>query len=448
MRWLFLKDLQILRRSPLLAILLVAYPVVLAGLVGFGVTSGPGKPRVALLNQIPPSERTVNLGGSSVNVQQESKPLFNSIHVVTVSSEAEAIRRVKSGDVLGALVIPPDTSSKLQESVSGNGPPPTLRVYYNAEDPAKANYVNDTIKARIQDADVALSKRVSQAALGYLNLIGSGGSFSFLGQTFDVLGLSRSAQILGQVESSLPQGSPLRGQVAQVQHFAQLAQQNLGLAGPLLESIGTPLQVDTVVVGGGSPPLGAFAAAVAATVTLMFITVLLAAGSLALEREENAFRRLVRGLISRTKLLVEKVSLAAACSVVVGFLLLAILSAFVSLPWSRLPLWVLALALAALAFAALGVATGAFAREVRAATLLAILMSIPIGVIALIPSGAVSGGLYSVLRFISALFPFRPALDAFNSALGRSGGIGLPLLHLAILSVVFTALARVAVRRF
>ena len=65
------------------------------------------------------------------------------------------------------------------------------------------------------------------------------------------------------------------------------------------------------------------------------------------------------------------------------------------------------------------------------ATLLAILMSIPICVIALIPSGAVSGGLYSVLRVISALFPFRPALDAFNSALGRSGGIGLPLLHLA-----------------
>ena len=33
MRWLLLKDLQILRRSPLQAVLLVAYPVLIAILV-------------------------------------------------------------------------------------------------------------------------------------------------------------------------------------------------------------------------------------------------------------------------------------------------------------------------------------------------------------------------------------------------------------------------------
>ena len=42
----------------------------------------------------------------------------------------------------------------------------------------------------------------------------------------------------------------------------------------------------------------------------MFVTVLLAAGTLALEREENAFRRLVRGLVSPTALLAEKALLA------------------------------------------------------------------------------------------------------------------------------------------
>ena len=47
MRWLFLKDLQILRRSPLLVGMLVLYPILIAGLVGFAVTSGPSKPRVA-----------------------------------------------------------------------------------------------------------------------------------------------------------------------------------------------------------------------------------------------------------------------------------------------------------------------------------------------------------------------------------------------------------------
>ena len=46
----------------------------------------------------------------------------------------------------------------------------------------------------------------------------------------------------------------------------------------------------------------------------MFITLLLAAGLLALEREEHAFGRLVRGLVSRETLLGEKIGLAAACS--------------------------------------------------------------------------------------------------------------------------------------
>ena len=44
----------------------------------------------------------------------------------------------------------------------------------------------------------------------------------------------------------------------------------------------------------------------------MFVTVLLAAGLLALEREEHVFGRLVRGLVSRRALLAEKVVLAAA----------------------------------------------------------------------------------------------------------------------------------------
>ena len=40
-RWLLLKDLQILRRSPLQAVLLVAYPVLIAILVGFAISRGP-----------------------------------------------------------------------------------------------------------------------------------------------------------------------------------------------------------------------------------------------------------------------------------------------------------------------------------------------------------------------------------------------------------------------
>ena len=52
MRWLLLKDLQILRRSPLVTALLIIYPIVIAVLIGFALSRGPEKPRVAFLNEV------------------------------------------------------------------------------------------------------------------------------------------------------------------------------------------------------------------------------------------------------------------------------------------------------------------------------------------------------------------------------------------------------------
>jgi ABC-type multidrug transport system permease subunit len=447
MRWLLIKDLQILRRSPLLVAMLVLYPILIAALVGFAVTSGPSKPRVALLNQVPKEKNRVSLGGESVNVAQEAKPLFDAITVVRVKTEAEAIAKVRSGDVLAALVLPADITQQLQEATSGTGTRPTVHVYFNAEDPAKQAFVENTIKARVQEANAALSKKVTQVANGYLKLIGNGGQFAFLGRSFNVLGLEKAETILRGVQAATKDPGQKRA-LGPVIEFASIARQNLDLAGPLLESVGNPIQVNTTIVKGGSTPLGAFAAAVAVAVTLMLVTVLLAAGSLALEREENAFRRLVRGLVTQVGLLVEKIGLAALCSVVVGLVLLIGLSLFVNLPWSRFPLWVLALLFGAAAFGALGVAFGALTREVRAASLLAFMASLPIAVLGLVPSGAVSNALYDVIRVVSGVFPFRATLDALDSALGRSGGIGLPLLHLALLLAAWLLVARVALRRF
>jgi ABC-2 type transport system permease protein len=174
----------------------------------------------------------------------------------------------------------------------------------------------------------------------------------------------------------------------------------------------------------------------------------LAAGTLALEREENAFSRLVRGLVSKTGLLAEKAGLAAVCSVSVSLLMLAGLGLFVELDWGRFPLWLAALTVGALAFAALGLAIGALTRDVRAASLLAFMICLPLAFLALVPSGAVAPALYDAIRAVSAVFPFSPALDALDAALNDAGDIGGPLLHLAGLTLGFGVLARLALQRF
>ena len=263
-----------------------------------------------------------------------------------------------------------------------------------------------------------------------------------------MLGLQSANTILKGVRASLPRGSPQGPPLDQVIHFATLAINNLDLSNQVLASVSSPLAVRTTTIGaGGKQPLDTFAVAVAVTISMMFVCVLLAAGMLALEREENAFTRLARGLVSRLGLVTEKISLAALCATVVALAMLIGIGIFVAVDWGRFPLWVVATLFGAAGFGALGVAIGGWAREVRAASLFAFLLSLPIAVLALVPSGATNQTLYDIIRVISAIFPFRPALDAMAAALS-GGGIGLPLLHLVILVVAFGALARLSLRRF
>jgi ABC-2 type transport system permease protein len=444
MRWLLLKDLRILRRSPLLVSLLVIYPIVIAVLIGFALSRGPDKPEVAFYNGLEGKPTEVELGGEQIDLAREGQRLFDAIDPVRVDSREEAIQKVEDGDVLGALVIPDDLATNIQSALE----PGTVEVYYNAEDPAKRQYVENTITSQVQQANSALTKRVAKEALQLLDLISEGGDYSFLGQDFDVLGLQRSEQILKAARADLPEDSPERAELDRVIAFAGLARENLAFSDDVLNVVGEPIRVKATALDGGTTSLNSFAIAIAVAVSLMFITLLLAAGTLALEREENAFARLVRGLVSRTGLLVEKAGLATVCSVAVSLLMLAGLGLFVDLDWGRFPLWLAALALAALAFAALGLAIGALTREVRAASLLAFMLCLPLAFLALVPSGAVAPALYDVIRAVSAAFPFKPALDALDAALNDAGDLGGPLLHLAALALVFGALARVALRRF
>jgi ABC-2 type transport system permease protein len=386
----------------------------------------------------------VELGGERIDLTEEGSRLFEEIDPVPVDSRAEAIRMVRDGDVLGALIIPENLASNLQSTLE----PGTVEVFYNAEDPAKQGFVENTIDAQVQRANGALTQRIAEEALDLLALISEGGDYSFLGQDFDVLGLARADRLLKEAREGLPAGAPEREQLDEVIEFGELARENLAFSDDVLAVVGEPIRVRARALEGGSTSLSAFAVALAASVSLMFITVLLAAGMLAIEREENAFTRLVRGLVSRTSLLAEKAGLAAACSSAVCLLMLAGLSLFVEIDWGRFPLWLVAVVAGAVAFAALGLAIGALTREVRAASLLAFMLSLPLAFLALVPSGAVAPALYDLIRAVSAVFPFKPTLDALDAALNDAGSLGGPLLHLAGLALAFGLLSRLALKRF
>ena len=124
--------------------------------------------------------------------------------------------------------------------------------------------------------------------------------------------------------------------------------------------------------------------------------------------------------------------------------------AFVHLDWGRFELWIVALALGGLAFGALGVAIGAVAREVSAASLLALLLSPPRGLRGPDPGQRVLRWSKSVLDVVAFIFPFRAALQATGNAftcgaLTRNGSGRCSTWR--DWRVIFGVLARLAMRR-
>ncbi len=441
MRSLLRKDLLILRRSRLLVALLIIYPVAIALLIGLAISRSPQRPRVAIVDETPPGE-TIQVGGRQVEVGHYAKQLFSQVEPVKVATREEAVEKVTSAEVLAAVVIPADLAARVGSGTSQG----SIEVIYNG-DALEQSLVSSQLRSALAQANLGFSQQIQGAAAQAIDGLLRGGDLGVIGAPSNLIGLEEIPAVLNRVIARTPPG-PDREALIRVADFANFAARNLTVSKKVLNTVGQPIKVTSTLLHGRRTPLNTYAVVVAVTVSLMFVAVLLAAGAVAAEREEHTLARLLRGLVSREQLLLEKGLLGAGCSLLVGLAMLAGVGAFVTLDWSRSGLWVLAAAVAALAFATLGVAIGALAREVRAASLLAFVLSLPLALLALVPAGAVGKGVYDLIGVISFAFPFKAALQGLDAAVNSSSpALGLSLLHLAGLIVLFGALARFGLRR-
>jgi ABC-2 type transport system permease protein len=398
---------------------------------------------VAIVDETPPGQ-TVEVGNRHVSVHQYAEQLFSQVRPVSVRRRSEAEAKLKSGQVLAAVVIPPDIAAKLSTGLRQA----QLEVIYNG-DALQQSLVRSQIGSALAEANLGFSRQIQQAAARAIDLLLKGGNLSVIGAPSNLIGLAQIPTTLHKIIASQPPGAN-RAELERVAGFADFAAQNLRSSKNVLSTVGQPIAVRETLLRGRRTPLNTFAVVVAVSISLMFVCVLLAAGGVALEREEHVLSRLLRGppaLVTREALLAEKGMLAAACSFAVAFAMLAGVSAFVPLDWSRVGLWLLAILFGAVAFGALGVAIGAAAREVRAASLLAILLSLPLAFLALVPAGSVAVGLYEAIGAISFVFPFKATLQALDAAVNASApSLGGSLLHLAGLTLLFGVLARIGLR--
>jgi len=430
------KDLRVLVRSPLLLGVLVAYPLLVAGLVGLVAGYGSSKPRVALVDEdrLPP---VVTVGGHHFRIRDAIDQVSKNVHLVRMDPE-EARRALDTGRVVATLTVPPGFLADLKSGLRS----PSL--VYQTTRGGISTRVTQQVQALVYGLNLQLQKAYVQTDLGYVQLIVRGGRATFGGLTYDVLGLARMQKLLGRLPAT-----PQRKRIAE---FARIAGVALTQTGSLLASTANPIKLERAREKSRSSLLSAQVQAYALALTITFLALLLAAGAIASERDEHAIGRLARGLVSMGELVWAKVALAAAVALALGLGIALVFGVIVEAggvvggePWARLPLLAVGLVLAGAALGALGALLGALARETRSASLVAVLVVMPIVFLGLVPPevAPVAGWLSNGLPFVHAVRYFASSLyDA-----SPWGTVGRELAWLAGLGLLFGGLARVATRR-
>jgi hypothetical protein len=420
-RDLLRKDLLVLRRSPALLGILVSYPLLVALLVGVVAGYANTRPRVAFvdLDGVP---ARVELAGRTFDVRGLIDQVADEVELVPMPLD-EARRRLETGSVVAAVIVPPGFVAELRSSRS---PELVLERGRGGLTPI----VTREMEALVFNLNLELQEAIVAANLGYVDELRER--------------LRRTGELLGEL--------PADPRVDEIRGFVAVAGLALGQTGDALRATAAPIRLRIAADRGRAWALSAQVQAYGLALTITFLGLVLAAGALAAERDENVIGRLARGLVPLGRIVAAKVALAAVVALVLGLAIALVFGAAVEIggvaggePWERLPLLAAALALAGAAVGALGALVGALSRDGRTASLVAVLAVLPILLVGLVPEQV-----SPLAAHVSDAFPFAHAVDLFAASLYESDpwrDVGVAAAWLAGLGLVYGSLARLAARR-
>ena len=429
------KDLRVLLRSPLLLGALLVYPVVIALLVGLVAGYASAKPRVAFVDEdnLPP---VVAVGGHRFHLQTVIDDVAKQVTLVRLGP-AEAARELADGKVVATITVPPGFLGALETTVR------TPKLILRTVSGGLAPRVTQQMQSLVYQLNQQLQGGYIEANLVFVRLLLHGGSGSFLGQQFHVLGLDRTQSEL----SALPQSK----RVAAIAHFVRVARVGLAQTGAALRATANPIALEQAPSHGRTWILSAQVQSYGIALTVTFLALLLSAGAAAAEHDEGTIGRLRRGLVSLGQLVWAKTALAAVVGLALGGAIAVAFGIVVEIggvkggePWARLPLLLAAVVLVAAVTGAAGTLLGALAREARTASLLAVLVVLPVVFLGLVPRGA-----FAPAYWLSLFVPFAHAVRLFGAALYDTSpwhAVGIEAAWLLGIGAVLWLLARRGMR--
>lgn len=427
------KDVRMLARTRALLLLLLLYPLAVAAIVG-GVLLQQGPPSIAFVNE-DASGDVVRIGDREFSVSDYVRRAErNGVEVVEMDRE-QAERALDDGQVAGILVVPQGTVAKLKTQLSG------ADLRFIVGDNPLGSVVAQRMRGVIYNINLAISEALVETNREYLDKLVTGGEVVVEGDEFDLYGLAPIEDDLREARDELEDAGAdeeLIERLDRAIEFADDAGTAIGLADNALEAAAAPVRLKVQRTEGKSPLLTAQALGFALAVSIAFVCVVLVGASLAAEKDEAVLGRLLRGLAAPWQVLAGKLLLGALLAITFCSGLFVAFAVLEPQAWTRLPLLLLAVTVASVACSAIGAFIAVLVRDARTATLVGILLILPLAPLALV-------GTEGPIAWLENALPVAPSRDLFNAVLFETDpwetvrARGLQLLAIALVPGVLAA---------
>jgi hypothetical protein len=304
------------------------------------------------------------------------------------------------------------------------------------------------IESLAYQLNTGVQKELLAQALKFLRVVVTGGSIHVGSTRLEMLGLAPAATTVDDLARRATTPAD-RAALLRVRDFATAARVALAFADPSLKVVAQPVTI-AEHHRGTDDLLGTRGVGVVLAVGIVLAGILLGAGALAAEREEQTLARLLRGRGTLTTVVAAKVAHVAIVGTTLGVgvtALYRLVAAITGAPApgpGRILLAVPVMALAAAAAGAFGALLATLARDLASSALVSALVALPFVLVGLAPrlGGSVAA--------VTGSFPFSPAVDGLAGVLydpSPGNALATAVVHLALLALAAGVAARLLVRR-
>lgn len=410
------KDARIVLRNRALLVALLAYPILLAVVLGSAFQEPPSTLELAIVDEDRTGQQ-VDVAGTQLGVDDLLRAAEDFANIRQLPTEDAATRALRRGTVDAVLIVP----NGFIRDLATLGSNATLRLIVDPSDPVRAGVAQSAVEGAVDAFVREIVRKKIDDVLDLLTLTQEGGTTRVLFVDVEVLGIERAREHLMEVRQNLPQGGPDQRKVDEVIGFLDFTSSVLGNSERYLVTTALPLHLRTQGLVAQTTSVASVALPGALVLGVFWTGALAAALLVARERETGAARRLAAAPGGRAPWLASKTIVALLAALVPGAIVLVIgivvLGATVASPVMTL----VVLVLASLAAASLGAFAAGVARASAGAALLAVL--------ALLPMLLLGGLFYPVAymppaaQVVARALPVTMATDALRGAMLRGSSV-------------------------